>query len=226
MLDARRNCAAEAAQGQRIVMNLDPGGESTIFVNGKSFGACRADWVGIPHHHYVDQTLTMEGQPGERFDLLLEAYAGHFYPQSALGGCSTGPVRPGDYEAPDPKAPRKVVGSNTFGIWHESAYQLWLDVQMLKEIMEMGDPNALRTEKIEQALCDFTLMVDFEQPRAARLQDYERAGRRCARSWRPITAARPRISTPLATPIWTWPGFGRFRRPSARLRAPLPSSCA
>ena len=67
----------ETAQGQRIVMNLDPGGESTIFVNGKSFGACRADWVGIPHHHYVDQTLTMEGQPGERFDLLLEAYAGH-----------------------------------------------------------------------------------------------------------------------------------------------------
>lgn len=165
----------EAAQGQRIVMNLNPGGESTLFLNGKSFGACRADWVKTPHHHYVDQTLTMDGQPGERFDLMVEAYGGHFYPQSALGGCSTGPVRPGDYEAPDPQLPRNTVGRNTFGIWYESAYQLWLDVQMLREIMEMGDPDALRTEKIEQALCDFTLMVDFEQPRAARLRDYERA---------------------------------------------------
>lgn len=118
-------------------------------------------------------------------------------------------MRPGDYEAPDPKAPRKVVGSNTFGIWHESAYQLWLDVQMLKEIMEMGDPNALRTEKIEQALCDFTLMVDFEQPRAARLQDYERA----REALRPLMEAHNGSTAPDIYAIgnahldvaWLWP---------------------
>lgn len=165
----------EAAQGHRIVMDLNPGGESTIFVNGQEFGACRAAWVNIPHHFYVDQTLTGDAKPGECFDLMVEVYAGHFVPQSSLGGCSTGPVRPGDYLPPDPEKPRTRVGVSTFGIWHESAYQLWLDVQMLREIMEMGDQNSLRTEEIEEMLRQFTLTVDFEQPREERLKDYELA---------------------------------------------------
>ena len=32
----------KAAEGKRIVMNLDAGGESTVFVNGKAFGNYRA----------------------------------------------------------------------------------------------------------------------------------------------------------------------------------------
>lgn len=35
----------KAAEGKRIVMNLDAGGESTVFVNGKAFGNYRAAWV-------------------------------------------------------------------------------------------------------------------------------------------------------------------------------------
>ncbi|MGI6095427.1 MAG: alpha-mannosidase [Lachnospiraceae bacterium] len=165
----------EKAKGHRIVMNLDPGGESTLFVNGQEFGACRAAWVNIPHHFYVDQTLSEDGTPGERFEIMAEVYGGHFIPQSPLGGCSTGPVRPGDYLPPDPKQPRTCVGVSTFGIWHETAYQLWLDVQMLREIMEMGDQNSLRTQKIEEALQQFTLTVDFEQSLEGRLKDYKTA---------------------------------------------------
>ena len=40
----------EAARGQRIVMQLDPGGESTLFVDGQEFGTRRAEWVTTPHH--------------------------------------------------------------------------------------------------------------------------------------------------------------------------------
>ena len=33
------------AAGKRIVLKLDPGGESCLFVNGKEFGTYRADWI-------------------------------------------------------------------------------------------------------------------------------------------------------------------------------------
>ena len=209
----------EAAGGQRIVMQLDPGGESTLFVNGQEFGTRRAEWVTTPHHYIVDQTLTCDGTPGQAFDLLMEVYAGHFTPQSELGGCSTGPVRPGDYEAPDPALPRAVVGTSSVGIWHEEAYQLWLDVQMLREIMEMGDPNSLRTEKIEEALCQFTLDVDFEQPREARIADYVKA----REALRPLMEAHNGSTAPEIYAIgnahldvaWLWP-LAETERKTAR----------
>ena len=35
----------ESAKGERIVMNLNPGGESTLFVNGQPFGTYRGGLV-------------------------------------------------------------------------------------------------------------------------------------------------------------------------------------
>ena len=49
-------------------------------------------WVSVPHHYLSDNVLTQKGVPGERFDLLFEVYAGHYYPD--VGGCATGPVLP------------------------------------------------------------------------------------------------------------------------------------
>ena len=40
------------AEGKRIVMNLKPGGESALFVNGQAFGTFRADWVSEPSSLY------------------------------------------------------------------------------------------------------------------------------------------------------------------------------
>ena len=88
------------AQGKRVVMNLTTGGETTVFVDGRSFGTYRADWVANPMHFLVDNVLTACGEAGRTYDLLLEAYAGHFWPQSPLGGCATGPVLPGSYQDP------------------------------------------------------------------------------------------------------------------------------
>ena len=114
------------ARGERVVMDLRTGGEATLFVNGEAFGTRRAEWVEVPHHYLVDNALTDCGEPGERYSLLCEVYAGHFYPDG--GGCATGPVLPGSYQDPKPEGARCQPETSTFGIWNEDAYQLWLDV--------------------------------------------------------------------------------------------------
>ena len=45
------------AEGKRIVMDLHTGGETTVFVDGMSFGTYRAEWVQTPHHYIVDNVL-------------------------------------------------------------------------------------------------------------------------------------------------------------------------
>ena len=62
----------EEAKGKRIVMNLNPDGESTLFVNGKAFGTYRASWVTEPHHFMEDNTLTRCAEGGETFEVLME----------------------------------------------------------------------------------------------------------------------------------------------------------
>ena len=167
----------ERVSGKPIVMDIRCGGEATLFVNGQTFGTRRAEWVRQPHHYLCDQVLTVNGQPGERFELLLEAYAGHDYPESSVGNCCTGPIRPdsGDYEPRPDDAVRRVIGRSTWGVWHEEAYQLWLDVVTLRGLLSVIDDTSLRAAKIEEALEQFTLTVDFEQPRENRLADYVRA---------------------------------------------------
>ncbi|MDY5349832.1 MAG: glycoside hydrolase family 38 C-terminal domain-containing protein [Candidatus Ventricola sp.] len=197
------------ARGQTIVMDIRTGGEATLFVDGEAFGTRRAEWVGEAHHYLCDQVLTRCARGDERFHLLLEAYAGHDYPESPLGGCATGPVRPGDYAPRDESEPRQRVGRTTWGIWHEEAYQLWLDVTALEDTLDSVDPASLRAAKIEEALEAFMLGVDFEQERPARLADYARARKLLA----PALAARNGSTAPAFYAVgnahldicWLWP---------------------
>ena len=87
----------EEAEGQWIVLDLKPQGESTLFVNGKAFGTYRADWVSEAHHYIEDNILTTSGKAGDTYELMMEVYAGHYYPEAPTGGCATGPVLPGSY---------------------------------------------------------------------------------------------------------------------------------
>ena len=48
----------EEAAGRSIAMDLQTGGESTVFVNHRSYGTRRAEWVEVPHHYIVDNFLT------------------------------------------------------------------------------------------------------------------------------------------------------------------------
>lgn len=162
------------AEGKMIVLNLDPGGETTLFVNGASFGTYRAGWVTVPHHFMEDNILSESGKAGEKYLIQAEAYAGHFYPESPLQGCCTGPVIPGTYTDPLAGKQRTKMGKNTFGIWNEDAYQLWMDVVTLTEVMSCLPESSLRAAKIGKALEKFTITVDFEQPLEGRIADYKK----------------------------------------------------
>lgn len=163
----------EEAAGERIVLNLAPDGESCLFVNGEPFGTYRADWVKQPHHYFEDNTLVREAKGNEHFNILMETYAGHFFPDA--GGCATGPVLPGAYEDPAAEGERRRLGSCTYGIWNEAAYQLFMDVDTLSGLLEVLDESSLRAAHIAEALEQFTLTVDFEQERKGRIGDYKKA---------------------------------------------------
>lgn len=168
----------QEAQGQFIVMDLNQGGEATLFIDGQAFGTRRADWVKERHHYISDQLLTLCGEPGRSYHLLMEAYAGHDYPRDHRNRSVLGPMIPdigNAYTMRAENALRQTIGKSTFGIWHEVAYQLWKDVSALNDLRAVLDPTSLRAAEIEKALEAFTVTVDFEQPRAGRLAAYAAA---------------------------------------------------
>ena len=215
----------ERAEGKRIVLNLEPDGESTLFVNGKSFGTYRASWVSEKHHYVEDNVLTREGKAGERFDILMETYAGHYYPEAPTGGCATGPVLEGLYQDPLEEGRRRTLGVCTFGIWDEDAYQLYMDVQTLLGLLEVVDLSSLRAAKIAEALERFTLTVDFEQDKEARQASYREASRQL----RPVMEAVNGSTQPVFYAVgnahldlaWLWPMAETHRKTSRTFAAQL-----
>ena len=214
------------AAGKRIVMDLCTGGETTVFVDGRSFGTYRAGWVDVPHHFIEDNCLTAFGEAGRSYDLLMEAYAGHFFPQSEnIGGCCTGPVLPGSYADPREGKTRAVLGQMTYGIWDEDAYQLYMDLHTLSLLADQVDPESLRADRLAEALEQATLAVDFEQPAEARGASY-RAARECLRpaleavngSTAPAFYAIGNAHLDLA---WLWPMAETRRKTSRTFAAQL-----
>ncbi len=208
----------EAAAGRRIAMNLQTGGESTVFVDGKSFGTRRAEWVHVPHHYIVDNFLTDSGEPGREYDLLIEAYAGHFFPESPLGGCATGPVLPGSYTDPKVEGERSTLGNMTYGIWNEDAYQLYMDLNTLILLGDQLDAESLRADHVAGVLERASLIIDFEQPLEDRIGSY-RAAREALKpaleavngSTAPVFYAIGNAHLDLA---WLWPMAETHRKTS------------
>ncbi len=207
----------DAAEGGEVVLDLHPGGESTLFVGGQPFGTYRRDDVAMPHHFLVDNWLSECAQAGAEYDLLLETYAGHPVPENP--GCCTGPVMPErEREAPD-DGPRRTVGVSTYGLWNEDAYQLYLDVAALGGILETTDPASLRAARIAEGLEQFTLTVDFEQERAERISSYREA----SRLLRPLMEAENGSTQPVFYAVgnahldlaWLWP-MAETERKTAR----------
>lgn len=171
----------EAARGKRIVLRVDVGAESIVFVNGAAAGA--------KDHAHHEITLAMSGVPGQRYEILIEGYAGHG-PRVEGGG----PVAYGRPSVPEPGPTQAVVGESSLGIWEEEAYQLWFDVETLRylcghydredlrgldedslrQILNTNDVS-LRAAEIEQALMDFTTIVDFEVPHDEMLATFRTA---------------------------------------------------
>lgn len=148
------------AEGKRIVLKADVGGESLIYINGII--------VGARDREHSEVTLSMKGVPGEKYEILIESYAGH-------GACieNAPPLPPGRILIPEPGPTQVVVGESSFGIWEEDAYQLWMDVDTLYKLRCSLDENSLRVAEIDKALKEFTLIVDFEQPYEQRLKTFK-----------------------------------------------------
>ncbi len=211
------------AEGKRIVLSLAPGGESTLFVNGRSFGTYRADWVMEKHHYLEDNVLAAAGETGARYDILMETYAGHYYPDA--GGCSTGPVLPGSYQDPLEEGARRTLGKCTYGIWNEDAYQLYMDVDTLSKLLETMDETSLRAAKVAEALEQFSLIVDFEQGEEGRDASYREA----SAMLRPVMEAVNGSTQPVFYAIgnahldlaWLWPMAETHRKTSRTFAAQL-----
>ena len=200
---------SEEANGKRIVMNLKPDGEATLFVNDKAFGTYRASWVNEPHHYIVDNVLSRCAKGDEQFDIMMEVYAGHYYPEAPTGGCATGPVLPGSYTDKLEEGKRRTLGRCTYGIWNEDAYQLFMDVDTLGRLLEVLDKTSLRAAKIAKALEQFTLIVDFEQEQDARIESYKKA----REALKPVLEAENGSTMPVFYAVgnahldlaWLWP---------------------
>lgn len=143
----------ETIQDQMIAIKPDVGAESAVYVNGDFAGAVDKE------HHVI--FLTDAAQAGQRFEIVLEAYAGHGPREEHAG------TTPSDRETvPEPPAQQCTVGESTFGIWQETAYQLYIDVETLWDLRENLAPDSLRVMEIDGGLRDFTLLADFEAPEA------------------------------------------------------------
>ena len=211
------------AEGKRIALDLKLGGESTIFVNGRSFGTYRAAWVTYPHHFIEDNFITVNGKEGETFDIAVEAYAGHDYPET--WGCATGPVLPGKFEPREENDDRATYEDATFGIWNEDAYQLFIDVDTLTKLLNVLDETSLRAAKVAEALEQFTLIVDFEQDCKARDESYRKARKALEPALKAVNGSTMpdfyAIGHAHLDLAWLWPMAETYRKTSRTFAAQL-----
>ena len=173
------------AAGQRIVFRINLGGEALVWVNGRTAGS-----FGWGHREI---TLALQGVPGQVYDLLLEAYAGHG--RITVG---EGPIPYGVQTVPEPPPTQVVVGEATYGVWREDIYQLALDFTTLFELSSRLDPLLLRASEIDEALMEATLLFDPEAPEEELIASARRAR----------AALQPLLASPNGPTMPTLHAFG------------------
>lgn len=157
---------AEAA-GQRLVMLDGMDCEGLAWVDGEerqSISRFR------PYLH-----LRHEAKAGESIEVLMELYAGN------ERVASPGPVPPDQPSVPISPENRVRTKRGTIGIWQEEVFQLHIDVDTLMKLREELPEESLRLAEIDEALRDYTLIVDFELPREAFLETCRQARQRLAK---------------------------------------------
>ena len=189
---------AEAA-GQKLVLQHGLGGAGgLVFVNGEARGHL-TDAADEPF------VLSLDATADEEFDLLMEVYAGN-YPTPV----SVGPVAIDYVAVPDVYHQNShVVAETSFGIWRQEAYQLWVDVETLRTLLDHLPAESLRAAEIAQGLKDFTLIADLELPADEMFESFVAARERLA----PLMAKTNAPSTPTLHAFghghldiaWLWP---------------------
>ena len=152
----------EGCDGRRVVLLPGMGGEQLIYVDGVARGS------NDKGRDYV--TLRMNGQAGEAVSVLVESYAGHGARLEEMPPCP--PERPAIPPVPENQC---TVKKSTIAVWNEDAYQLWLDVEVLCDLLKQLDEKSLRYQRVAKALMDFTYTADFELPMEERHESFRRA---------------------------------------------------
>ena len=198
----------EEAAGKRIVLQIDLGAESAVYVNGVAVGAASPPPRRLRRHQaallYREILLSASGVPGQTYEVVIEGYAGHG-PRVSYAG----PTPPGRETVPEPPPTQAAVGDITFGIWQEDVYQLAIDVETLYELRDNIDPESLRVAEIDAGLRDFTTVVDYE------LSNGEMLGtvRACRERLEPLLACVNGSTAPIMYAFghahidvaWLWP---------------------
>lgn len=131
----------------RLALFSGVGGEQLVYLNGQPVGAVDRE------HPYV----TVDASGGE---IAVESYAGHGPRLENIGPCP--PDRPA--LPPTPAAQCTVRASRLCAV-DETAYQLWVDVEVLWDLLRVLPDNSLRAQRVADALDAFTRVVDLEAPR-------------------------------------------------------------
>lgn len=192
----RQKVIMELAQEEMKPAISEDVAEAAVYLDGVCVGA-------IDEQHRMI-FLTDSARPGARFDILLEAYAGH-----GPREWRSGPTPPDRESIPEPPEKQNEIGESHFGIWFETVYQLMMDVETLWDLREHLDPNSLRVMMIDDGLKDFSLLVDFEAERPQMLASCELARERL----RPLLEAKNGDTTPRMVGFghahidvaWLWP---------------------
>jgi len=156
--------APPQVEGEMLTIRADLGAEALVYVNGREAGA-----IDKKHKHII---LTDRAVAGEKFDILIEAYAGH-----GSTPCHAGPTPPDVETVGEPPDKQRTVGSSTLCVWEEQVYQLLMDVETLYRLRNSLGAKSLRLAEIDKALKDFTLTADFELPRERMVESVVQARR-------------------------------------------------
>ena len=152
----------ESCEGRRVVLLPGMGGEQLIYVDGVAAGS------NDKGRNYV--TLRKNARPGEKIAVLVESYAGHGARLEEMPPCP--PERPAIPPVPEKQC---TVKQSVLAVWNEDAYQLYLDVEILCDLLGQLDGKSLRYQRVAKALLDFTYTADFELPYEARQESFRKA---------------------------------------------------
>ncbi len=149
-------------EGHRVVLLPGMGGEQLIYVDGQARGS---NDKGRDH-----VVLRREAKAGEALSVLIESYAGHGARLENMAPCP--PERPAIPPVPEAQC---TVKPSVLALWNEDAYQLYLDVEILCDLLPQLDGKSLRYQRVAKALMDFTRTADFELPFDARHASFRKA---------------------------------------------------
>ena len=122
-----------------------------------------------PHQYISDQTVCRKAEGGESFEIAMEVYGG-----TPLPDHPSRPVFPEAGVTFTRNSPA-VICRSTFGWWNEEAYQLWLDLTVLRDVHDYLDPHDGFREALADGFARLLDLLDMEQPLQQRRQAYTEA---------------------------------------------------